>query len=247
MTPRPTTKNGAPCWTIDARHEGRGRLYAATRDAVVQKYREKILGIDQIEFTDQDRLAKQELGDRGTLLEAVRHFLAHKPNGGSKNLGGAIADCCAIKEKRNRRPAYLTHLRHVLATFKTFAGDIPCSDVSKATVEKFLDSGQWAPTTRVGLRNRLSAFFAYAVKQGWTNLNPVADIELESIEKTRPHIFTIEQAHRLLDACHALCPTLLPYFTLGMFCGIRPKELQRLPRAAVKLDQSKTAHTSEKT
>ncbi len=238
MTPRPTTKHGKPCWTIDARGEGKGRLFAETKEKVLQKYRSKVLGVDTVEFTDQDRLAKLELADRATLLQAVRFYLAHsKPTGIRKSLGDAIKDCCAQKEKKNRRPAYLSHLRHVLNQFLTFAGDVQCSTINTRHVETFLESGNWAATSRLGMRNRLSAFFSYAVKQGWAPLNPVENVEMETIERQRPPIFTVEQVHRLLDTAHILDPALLRYYALGLFCGIRPEELKRLPVEAVKIDQ----------
>lgn len=237
MTPHPITRRGKTVWTIDGRSEGFGRLFGADREAVLRKLRTKMGGFDRIEFTDQDRLAKQEMADKGTLLEAVRFYLAHKPSGIKKPLYEAIHECVALKAKRNRRPAYLAHLKFILRQFQTFVGDVQCSDLTSRHIEKFLDSKPWAATTRDGMRNRLSAFFGWSKKQGYCALNPVDAIEAESVEKQRPRIFSVEQVQRLLDTAHVLDPSLLAYLALGMFCGLRPEELQRLPGDSVKLEQ----------
>lgn len=237
MTPKQTTKHGKPCWTIDARTAGHGRLFGASKDEVLNKLRQKMTGVDHIEMTDQDRQAKRELGDRGTMLEAVRYFLSHKPTGKRVKLAYAVDECCTIKAKRNRRAAYVSHMRHILGQFLTYAGEVNCCDINARHIEGFLDSKVWAASTRAGMRNRLSAFFGYCMKQGYCSHNPVDAIELESVEKTRPHIFTVEQAHRLLDTAHVLFPTMLPYVAIGLFCGVRPDELKRLPASAVKIDQ----------
>lgn len=244
MNPYKTKKRGKTVWCIEWRQGGkRYRVHDPNREAVKRKHEKKFrdlaTNIHTVKFTDEDRHAKMELGDKGTMMQAVRFFLAHRPGGIANSLEKAIEACCQAKEKRNRRPAYLTHLRFILDQFSTFIGpDSNCGDITRHQIERFLESKNWEATTKLGIRNRLSAFFSYSRKQGWCNINPVQDIELDSIEKATPHIFTVEQVHRLLDTAQTLCPVMIPFFTLGLFCGIRPDEIRRLPYAAVKADQA---------
>lgn len=238
MTPKQTKRNGKACWTIDLRSEGKGRLFAGSREEVLRKMRKAISGVDRIEFDDNDRLAKHELGDRGTLLDAVRSFLAQKPPNARKKISAAIEECVAAKTRKNCRPAYLTQLRFVLSQFlRTRSGDVWCSDIAPRHIDGFLESKPWAQSSRVGMRNRLSAFFAFCVKQGYCATNPVDATEAIVVEKKLPTILTVEQAHRLLDTALVLVPTMVPFFALGMFCGIRPEELARLSNDNVKVKQ----------
>lgn len=238
MIPKQITKGGKRVWFLDARSDGCGRLHAQTRERVLAKYRDALAGTDSVQFTDQDRLAKQELGERGTLLEAVRHFLAHGHGANIKQqISKAIEECAADKKQKNKRRAYVAHLRQILSQFKTFTGDALCSEISSRHIDRFLYSKPWSGSARQAMRSRLSAFFTFCRKQGYCTLNPVENVEIESVEKKRPTIFTVEQVQRLLDTTLHLDPWLLPYFVLGIFCGIRPEELQRLPQACIKLEQ----------
>lgn len=244
MTPHKTTKNKRVCWCVEFRHAGkRYRVYGATRERAQgkaeRKLRSLLVGMHEIKFTDEDRQAKIELGDNGTLLQAARFFLAHRHRGSKKTISDALKDCVAAKKQRNRRPAYLAHLEFIMGQLAALVGpDTNCDAITRKDVERFMEAGKWSAATRVGVRNRASAFFSYAVKQGWCKVNPVESIELESIEKKLPTIFTVEQVHRVLDTAQIFYPTFLRYLALGIFCGIRPEELQRLPLDAIKLEQS---------
>jgi hypothetical protein len=231
---RKVMRNGKMCWEINLRRIRRGRIFGPTQDAVLTKYRREILGIAEIEFDDSDRLAKHELGNDGTLLEAVRYFKASRVGVKHKRLAEAVEDCIADKKQMSLRPAYTSHMRSILRQFAKFTGDVECSSVSMSHVKDFLFGRKCTHETRSGMRNRLSAFFSWCCDHGYTLTNPVRKVSLGRASRVVPKIFTPEEVHRLLDTVRALDPALLPYFTLGIFCGIRPDELKRLPHTCVR-------------
>lgn len=252
MKPTQVTQRGKKVWTIDVPATvwgKRTRLFAATAAEVQQKFnvaqRRALLGIDNVEFTDEDKRAKQELGDRGTLMEAVRCFLAHKPAKVDKTLGEAIKECVARKRELNRRSAYTIHLATILSQFETFVGkDTIVSTITAKHVEDFLRSKPWAITTRHPMRKRLSAFFSFCQNsaRGYCATNPAAvddkDDDRERVVRPPPRIFTPDEASALLSTAQEHYPHLLPYVVLGLFCGIRPDELTWLKPEHIHLDRS---------
>lgn len=230
MTPRKTIRNGKECWTVDLRSEGKGRIFAPTKGEVLERLRKVLAGWseDEIVFDASDRLAKHELGDSGTLLEAVRYFKAHRVGGVKKPFADAVTECVAEKKMMGLRKAYTSHLEHILKTFSTYVGNVDCSAVGSQHVKNFLFRNDWTHGTRAGVRNRLSALFAWCVANNYLKDNPAKGAPLGRAEKVVPQILTVEQVHRLLDTALVLDPVMVPYFTLGIFCGIRPEELARI-------------------
>jgi integrase len=251
MKPTQVTQHGKKVWSINVPEKvwgKRTRLFAATAQEVQQKFnlaqRRALLGIDNVEFTDEDKRARQELGDRGTLMEAVRCFLAHKPAKVEKTLGDAIRECVARKRELNRRSAYTRHLETILNQFSIFVGkDTLVSAITANHVEGFLRSGGWAITTRQPMRKRLSAFFSFCQNsaRGYCATNPAAvddkDDDRERVVRPPPRIFTPDEAKALLSTAQEQFPHLLPYVVLGLFCGIRPDELTWLKPEHIHLDR----------
>lgn len=241
MTPRPTTKNGKPCWTLDARAEGKGRLYAETRDGVLKKYRSLVLGLDDIEFTDQDRLAKQELGDRGTLLECVRYWLARKPASQQLDLETAADRWTNELKVAGVTPGYIASASTTLKHFRAHAGaTTPLDAITPDHIRAFLASGAWSAAYRNTLRSRLASFFHWAVTAGACTEHPIANRQVRAIKepKRTPRIFTVEECTVLLKTAREQIPHMIPFLVLGIFCGIRPDragEMGKLTAADIHL------------
>lgn len=82
--------------------------------------------------------------------------------------------------------------------------------------------------------SRLSTLFSFCKKRGWIDENPCDRIERVRIDGKTPPILTPEQCDRLLRGAPTVC---LPYFTLCLFCGIRPSECQRLTWSDINLEK----------
>ncbi len=248
MKPKQTELRGETVWRIDARAEKLGRFFHRDKKTVIENYsqakRAALLGIEHVVFTDDDKQAKRELGERGSLLQAVRAFVAMAPAKQEKALGDAIRECVDRKGELNRRTAYTRHLKTILRQFETLIGaGTLVSAITPADVERFLRSKPWAPTTRQPMRKRLSAFFSFCQNssRGYCATNPAAvddkDDDRERIVRPVPRIFTPGEAAALLGAAQGQFPHVLPYLVLGLFCGIRPDELAWLKPENIHLDR----------
>jgi hypothetical protein len=230
-------------WFCDLRYSPAGdlgRIIRATKGEVAEEMRLRLAGAGEIEFTNADKLAKRKLIEfnrSATLMQAVEYYLAREtPKNGEKLLSAAITECVQAKRDRNRRDAYTDNLEYILGKFLEYMGDVNVSDIAQKHVEGYLKMKPWASSTRHGMRNRLSAFFGFCEKAGYCAKNPAGELEMETVERKRPDIFTVEQTHRLLDTAATFYPSMLPYLTLGIFCGIRPEELQELPNECIHID-----------
>lgn len=249
MKPKQIVYRGKQKWAIDVRLGGkRARFLSDSKQVVQDKFnkaqRRALLGIEHVEFTDQDKLAKVELGDRGTLLQAVRVFLAHAPAKSEKPIGEAIKECVERKKESKRRPAYITHLGTILSQFEIYVGaETLVSAISPKHVDDFLRSKPWASMTRHAMRKRLSAFFSFCrnKKRGYCATNPAAadenDNDQERVVRPPPRIFSPAECEALLSTAQEQFPQLLPYLVLGLFCGIRPDELAWLKGEHIHMDK----------
>lgn len=83
--------------------------------------------------------------------------------------------------------------------------------------------------TRATMQATYSGFFAYAVRQGWLDKNPCADLDKPTIRRPEPCVLTVEQARELVGVIRKADPGLLCWLALALFCGVRRCELKRTP------------------
>lgn len=88
-----------------------------------------------------------------------------------------------------------------------------------------------SPQTRKHYRAAVAAFFAWATPRR----NPVLEIEAPQVEDPDRDHYTPEEAKTLLDWILANDPNLLPPVVLGLFCGVRTAERERLDLSIIDL------------
>lgn len=82
----------------------------------------------------------------------------------------------------------------------------------------------------------LSKFFGYAIKQRWTNHNPVKDVEIPSdVEAVRMHVVSVKEEQDYF-ARAAKWPDLHDVGRLMLNQGMRPEEVTSLRKADVDMD-----------
>ena len=72
------------------------------------------------------------------------------------------------------------------------------------------------------------------MKRGYLASNPVGPIERVKLTDKEVEILTVEQTTQFLNA---LPDKARPYFTIGAFAGLRPREIERLEWADVQLSE----------
>lgn len=81
MSAHRIVRRGKLIWTVDLRHHGMGRFFGTDKRVMLRRIRSKLADRRDVEVTHEDRIAKWELGDRGTLLQAVYCFISYNEQG----------------------------------------------------------------------------------------------------------------------------------------------------------------------
>lgn len=150
-----------------------------------------------------------------------------------ETLGNGIVVLLAAKTAANCRPRYVESLRIYLNLFARGREDMLISAITIDTVETWFNGRNEAPMTRRGSVGRLSSLFSFAERRGWIASNPIRRLEPIRIDRKAPKILTVEQAQRLMEFAMYREPRSLAFFTLALFAGIRPQELEGVTWANV--------------
>lgn len=172
-------------------------------------------------------------------------------------LGGGILVLLAAKSAANFRPRYVNSLRSYLGLFARGREDMPIADITVETLEQWFAQRKEAPSSQRGNLGRLGSLFAFAERRCWITKNPMRQLEKIRIDRKPPKILTPEQAERLMDFAMRRYPRSLAFFTLALFAGIRPQELEAVTwenvgtgivtvdAAASKVRQRRIVHLNE--
>lgn len=172
------------------------------------------------------------------LLAALGHYesyLRTKPTV-SLTVSDAVAKFLVEKEGRGIRDRSIESLRAVCNSFALHCGNRAVAAVAKSDVESYLKA-EWSGQTKNGYLTRLNTFLAWCMKAGYVTSNPVALVERFRVQQTAPCVLAVDHARTLLDTVVRVDKELLPYFALGMFCGIRPHELSSVKWENVNVDE----------
>jgi integrase len=145
-----------------------------------------------------------------------------------RTLRQAITETIAAKEGENLRERYVTELGNYLDKFAAGRPQMFVDRVTVADIERWFDGRGEANSTRKSNLGRLSAMFDVCWRRGYIKENPCLKITPPKIEEKPPAILHPDQAKELLKSCRKSSPKMLPWLALGMFCGIRPEEIEKL-------------------
>jgi integrase len=195
-------------------------------------------GVSMDEQVRGDALAAREIlrPFSATLLDAAREYARRRELvTRSCTVTEAIKACLDAKKNDNLRPKYLKDLRLRLTRFGQDHGDRKMSDITPAEIDQWLRGLSLMPLGRNTFRSRLSTLFEFSRQSGWVTSNPVAETRKVKVGESIPGILTPDQAARLLEAADH---QTLPYWALGLFCGLRSAELQRLSWSDIHFDEA---------
>lgn len=181
-------------------------------------------------------------GTGATLTEAARFLASHRRLVRTgKKVEEVWAELVEFKETiQRKRPAYIRDLRTRLRRFVDVFGNRPIADIRAEEIQEWLYSDRTiTDLTRRNSYALLSVFFSFAIgrrskrqptAQPYRVDNPIESVARPEFTREPPGILTVEQADALLAKAHETERELglLPYVTLGLFCGIRTAELAAL-------------------
>lgn len=258
MEAKETEKNKKPCWVVDLRAHGKGRIFAKTKALVLEKAKVELDRIrdygESIDVLPREKIIvyialENDLKAAGaTLRQAVEFYLHHNQADSPRELQAGIVEFLEAKKRAGKRPRYLESLKSSLGMFARSRGQKLCSEVTRADVEGWLHESGFAPSTIRGYLIDLKTFFGFGMKRGWLRRSPCDGVEPILDDGKPPEIFTVEQIKRLFHvALHGVKkqrlsksgaklssfdpapdPTMIAYLALAIFCGIRPDEIHRM-------------------
>lgn len=177
-------------------------------------------------------------GKPDTLVEAVQFFIKRRyPKGSNRSIGDLADEFITEKkatnvveagERRQRySDAYLISLHKIQQLGDEFR-DVLASDITHDAIEKYFDSKALNQSSRYHYYQYYRMFFNWAVKKHYMVENPVAQIQIPHVPHKDPEILSPSQAKHLVHLSSLHRPEIFPYIVLGLFCGVRPRELSRL-------------------
>lgn len=186
------------------------------------------------------KIAFDRLGERSLLGALDFYFENYKPAEVETTLGQAVEKFLADKARENRRERTMQNLKSRLDSLVAhFPAAKRVSEVLPGQVKEFLYRD--ADRSPISVRNDflvVRPFFKWCVVEKFSALNPAANIGKIKFDVPPPAALSVEDVKKLLQAAQAYHGgKCLPYFVLATFCGIRPKELERITWDDINLGQ----------
>jgi len=170
-----------------------------------------------------------------SLTEAARFVLADwKRKQEGRPIKDAVADFLQSREGKSLN--YRITLRGRMDYIgEAWAGRTTAS-ITPADCQSLLDgiTATHSPRTASHYRTHLSVFFAFCEARGWCAGNPAKKTSPIKVTGEEVEILTPSDAAALLANCDR---AILPGVVLGMFCGLRQAEIERLDWKAIDLKQ----------
>jgi len=124
-----------------------------------------------------------------------------------------------IESKKDRGKRHLASMRRTVNRLPSL-GDRLVSDISHRDLEPLLN--EIAPGGRNFVMRHLRAFFNYGIKRGYLTESPITRLDFVGSVPKEVEVIPPEGVARMLETALKKDLGLLPYLTLGFFCGIRP-------------------------
>lgn len=181
------------------------------------------------------------------LMQALQQLIRQRlPLTPSKSLQEVTIELLAVKASANRSKKYIGSLRQYLSLFARGQQDRPISEIKPEDIDAWFTSRKECPISRRSNLGRLSALFGFAARRGYVRENICDRVEHVAVDYKPPIILTVEQSEKLLTTCREKTPDMLPFITLGLFCGLRPSEIEALNWSAVDMKRGLVTVTVSK-
>ncbi len=188
--------------------------------------------------------AKSVLPEHVTLEDAARFYMDHTaPEGREITVNGLLAEYLEAKTKAGLTPTSVKSIRDRMRPFAEKFGEELVARITVQDIERWLDQGgkrgPYRGRNRASYIRHFTGFYNYAIRKGYAKESPAVRVERVRVDEVIPEILSVEDFERLLRRAEQHGPEMLPYFCLGAFAGLRPKETRELNWRDIHLDQAK--------
>ena len=150
----------------------------------------------------------------------------------SCSLNKLVSEYLENKQGKGLSRRHLQDLKNRLGKFASFAGEKTASEIKPEQIEHWLQ--QFRGENHNNYLQRLHGLFNYGIKRGYLAENPTKVIDKVKVAETEPAIFAAEEIKALLNAVPRRA---VPYFAIGSFAGLRPREIERLDWTDIHLEE----------
>lgn len=179
-------------------------------------------------------VAREKAAEAGvSLLEAVNFYLQHAKRMRQEILLSELVS--RFVDDRWNEGCSARYRRQLNVSLGSLVKRHPTSqahEISKENVEAWLKAYGWAAKTRNNYAGDVRACFAWALDKGHARTNPAAGIVKAREDAEEIGTLTVKQCEALLVGALNK-QEMMGFVVLGMFCGLRPAEIQRLDWSAV--------------
>jgi integrase len=151
------------------------------------------------------------------------------------SLSEAITLLLNAKRLCNCRKRYIDSLSAYLLQFARGRESARLDSIDVVRIEEWFSSRNEALSTMASNIGRLSALFGFAERRGWIDKNPCKMMEKIRIDRKAPRILSPVQARVVMTNIQKLKPHEMGFFSLALFAGVRPEELERITWDSINL------------
>jgi len=188
--------------------------------------------------------AKNRLDQYGkTIADACDFYEAHLQKEKAKAASATIANLSAkwlaaktISNNRVLRKDTIDDIRKTSKILEKKFGSLRILEITESSMQEYLDGLSVGYRAKQNRRNLFSQFFNWCKRQGFTNENPLQNIQIVVPEK-EVQIFSVEECMTLMKTCETSFPALVPYFAISLFAGLRPNECKLLQWEQIHIDE----------
>ncbi len=168
-----------------------------------------------------------------TIEEAIRYYLEHaRERAASREFCEAFKEFKAAKSNRRERTKHdYNHVEGKLSPH--FRGKL-LRDITAKDLEAAINKECPGEFGRRKFMAVLKTLYNWSIRRDYASQNPILKLDPVELRPSEKPILTNQQVKDLLSKC---TDELLPYYLFGLFCGVRPKELQRLEWTHVNLEE----------
>lgn len=171
-----------------------------------------------------------ELDGKASLLTAVRYFHTNYREPVTQSTVEKAFDAfIKSKEQQNLRPDSIASLKAKCKMFLALHGAKNVSEIIEVHAKEIIFRPGLSPVAQDNTRRALNCFFVWAEGKGFCAKSPLAKIGAITIDRDEPQILSLAEVRKVLFAAasheHGVC---LPFVAIGMFAGVRPKEIERM-------------------
>lgn len=238
---RQITLRGARKWQLDYEKDGkRHRPCYPSKDIAEHERSRLATGRTSakavwamLKQPEKDRiiLAHQKAANSGhNLADLLERSHEIQPRVGP-SLSAVVSELIKAKTNAGRSGRYTDNLQIIYNKFSHGRQSYKIDALTLADVERFLDSNNIA--SRSTLRSRLSTLFKFAIRRGYRKDNPCDGLEVVTIARNPPAVFTTKQFKQAIQWLDASARNGLVWFVLSTVCGLRPEEAEKTTAADI--------------